>query len=127
MKITAINSILAPKPAGGYSQAILVEDSRKILFISGQIPESREGDIPEGFESQCRLVWSNIISQLEAGDLSIKNLIKITIYLSSRSYADANSKIRNEMLEDHNPALTVIITGIYDEQWLLEIEAVAMA
>jgi enamine deaminase RidA (YjgF/YER057c/UK114 family) len=26
---------------------------------------------------------------------------------------------------DHAPALTVIITGIFDEQWLLEIEAIA--
>lgn len=27
----------------------------------------------------------------------------------------------------HAPALTVIITGIFDEKWLLEIEAVAVA
>jgi 2-iminobutanoate/2-iminopropanoate deaminase len=29
------------------------------------------------------------------------------------------------MLGSHSPALTVIIAGIFDEQWLLEIEAVA--
>ncbi len=28
-------------------------------------------------------------------------------------------------LGTHSPALTVIITGIFDEKWLLEIEAVA--
>jgi 2-iminobutanoate/2-iminopropanoate deaminase len=31
------------------------------------------------------------------------------------------------VLGDHSPALTIIITGIYDEAWLLEIEAIAVA
>jgi hypothetical protein len=30
-----------------------------------------------------------------------------------------------EALGMHAPALTVVITGIFDEEWLLEIEAVA--
>jgi 2-iminobutanoate/2-iminopropanoate deaminase len=33
--------------------------------------------------------------------------------------------VRREVLGTHAPALTVIITGIYDPRWLLEIEAVA--
>jgi hypothetical protein len=33
--------------------------------------------------------------------------------------------VRQEFLGAHSPALTVIITGIFDEKWLLEIEAVA--
>jgi hypothetical protein len=35
--------------------------------------------------------------------------------------------VRQEVLGTHRPALTVIITGIYDERWLLEIEAIAAA
>jgi 2-iminobutanoate/2-iminopropanoate deaminase len=31
------------------------------------------------------------------------------------------------VLGERAPALTVIITGIYDEAWLLEIEAIAAA
>jgi len=27
------------------------------------------------------------------------------------------------MLGDHHPALTVVIAGIFDERWLLEIDA----
>jgi hypothetical protein len=38
-------------------------------------------------------------------------------------YALANRKIRQEVLGSHAPAFTVIITGIFDEKWLLEIEA----
>jgi 2-iminobutanoate/2-iminopropanoate deaminase len=54
-------------------------------------------------------------------------LTKVTIFLSDRRYREANARIRHEILGDHSPALTIIITGIYDETWLLEIEAVAAA
>jgi len=30
------------------------------------------------------------------------------------------------VLGDHTPALTIIITDIYAEEWLLEIEAIAV-
>ena len=125
MKLTKINSEYAPSADGGYSQAILTQDAANLLFISGQIPETNAGNTPEDFESQCRLVWSNIISQLEASDMGIANLVKITIFLSSRDYAKINSRVRQEFLANNSPALTVIITGIFDEKWLLEIEAIA--
>jgi hypothetical protein len=35
--------------------------------------------------------------------------------------------VREEVLGGHRPALTIIITGIYAEEWLLEIEAVAVS
>jgi 2-iminobutanoate/2-iminopropanoate deaminase len=54
-------------------------------------------------------------------------IAKVTTYLSDRQYRDANSRIRHEILGDHTPALTVIITDIYTEEWLLEIEAVSLA
>ena len=104
-----------------------IEGSNRLLFISGQIPETIEGDTPGDFEVQCRLVWANIKAQLKAADMDISNLVKITTFLSSREFADENGLIRQEVLGDHNPALTVIITGIYDEKWLVEIEAYAAA
>jgi hypothetical protein len=36
-----------------------------------------------------------------------------------------NSAIRQEVLAGLTPALTIIIAGIYDPAWLLEIEAIA--
>lgn len=51
------------------------------------------------------------------------NLAKVTTFLSDRAYANANTAVRTEVLGDHQPALTVLITGIFDEAWLLEKEA----
>jgi len=64
----------------------------------------------------------NILAQLEP-----ENLSKVTIFLSSRKYTEINNSIRQEILGDNIPALTVIITGILSEKWLLEIEAIAVS
>lgn len=125
--VTAINADAAPQAEGGYHQAVLVENAKRLLFVSGQIPESPDGQVPGDFESQCRLVWANVLAQLHAAQMTPANLTKVTIFLSSRQYAEANSRIRREMLDGHSPALTVIVTGIFDEKWLLEIEAYAAA
>jgi 2-iminobutanoate/2-iminopropanoate deaminase len=127
MKKRSINSPDAPEAAGGYSQAIEAVDFQRIVFISGQIPVARDGTRPADFAAQCRLAWANVTAQLRAADLTLDNLMKVTIFLSDRRYALENREIRAEILGDRVPALTVIITGIFDESWLLEIEAVAAA
>ena len=125
MKINTVNAEAAPQAAGGYSQGVAVSSAERLLFISGQIPETTAGDVPSGFPAQARLVWRNVFAQLGAASMTVANLVKVTIFLSSREFATLNREIRQEVLGAHSPALTVIITGIFDEKWLLEIEAVA--
>ncbi len=127
MKIVPINSDLAPKPVGPYSQALEVSDVKRFLFISGQVPESITGDNPAAFEEQAKLVWNNVIAQLEAADMSVENLVKVTTYLSSLEHKKENREIREAILGSHLPALTVVLAGIFEEQWLIEIEAIAAA
>jgi len=125
MKIDIVNAESAAQAAGGYSQAVAVSGAERLLFISGQIPETTAGDVPRDFSEQARLVGRNVFAQLGAAGMTLANLVKVTIFLSSREYASQNRDIRREALGAHSPALTVIITGIFDEKWLLEIEAVA--
>lgn len=127
MQTLNINSPKAPAPAGGYSQAVRVTAVRELLFISGQIPEDPDGHIPADFKGQARLAWANVLAQLESAGMRPENLAKVTIYLSSRDHALENREVRSEILGTHAPALTVVITGIFDERWLLEIEGYAVA
>jgi len=127
MDITLINSPDAPVAAGGYSQAVQVEGAKRLLFISGQIPVSAQGVVPTNFREQAQQAWANVIAQLQAAGLTVQHLVKVTIFLASREHAMLNREVRQEALGAHAPALTVIITGIFDEQWLLEIEAIAAA
>jgi enamine deaminase RidA (YjgF/YER057c/UK114 family) len=125
MKLSSHNATSAPAPPGAYSQAISIEDSRRLVFVSGQIPVDGAGQTPAGFDEQCRLVWRNLEGQLQACGMTLDNLVKVTTYLSDRSFAVANRAVRTEVLGERRPALTVVITGIFDDAWLLEIEAVA--
>jgi enamine deaminase RidA (YjgF/YER057c/UK114 family) len=122
-----LNAPDAADLATGYSQVVEVSNATRMAYVSGQIPMTQDGAVPETFREQCLLVWRNIEAQLRAADMSLDNLVKVTIFLSDRRYNAENRAIRREILGERAPALTVIITGIFDEAWLLEIEAVAMA
>jgi 2-iminobutanoate/2-iminopropanoate deaminase len=125
MQTRPINAPDAVAPVSAYAQALEVTDFKRLLMISGQIPVRPDGSLPEDFATQCRVTWSNVEAQLRAAGLTLDNLIKVTIFLSDRRYALENRRIRDEVLGGRRVALTAIITGIFDEKWLLEIEAVA--
>ena len=127
MQVSSVNSERTARPLSGYSHAVEVSGAARLLFIGGQIPVDINGNVPESFEDQARLAWQNVIAQLEAAGMGLENVVKHTTFLSDRRYTMHNQKVRSEVFGDLNPALTLIITGIFDESWLLEIEAVAAA
>lgn len=127
MKTRAINAPEVPAPSGGYAQVVEATGVQRIVHVSGQIPMALDGTVPSDFLGQSRQAWANVKAQLRAADMTLDNLVKATIFLSDRRYAAENRQVRNEVLGKRTPALTVIITDIFDESWLLEIEAVAMA
>lgn len=125
MKATAIDAADGPKPEGGYAQAMGIDHAQRLLFVSGQIPVAADGSTPTDFTAQARLAWANVAAQLRAADMCLDDLVKVTIFLSDRRFADENRRAREEALGGRRVALTVIIAGIFDSSWLLEIEAVA--
>jgi 2-iminobutanoate/2-iminopropanoate deaminase len=125
MKLAHFNADAAPQPAGGYTQVTSVSNATRLVFVSGQIPQTVQGQVPTSFHDQARQVWKNLIAQLSAADMTLADLVKLTTFLSSRDYAIANREIRQEFLGTHKCATTVIIAGIFDQRWLLEIEAIA--
>jgi 2-iminobutanoate/2-iminopropanoate deaminase len=112
---------------GTYSAGVEIGGPGRTLYVSGQVPETADGHVPDDFTEQCRLAWRNVGVVLENAGMTYTDLVKVTTFLSGREYRDRNAKVRDEVLGDHQVALTVIITGIYEERWLLEIEAVAAA
>lgn len=125
MEVRFVNAPEAPVAAGGYAQGIEVTGAKRLLFISGQIPETVDGHIPDAFDDQARLAWANVEAQLRAAGMTFDNLVKVTTILPDRQFVKQNREIRGSILGRRQPALTLLIAGIFDERWLLEIEAVA--
>ncbi|MGW0250623.1 RidA family protein [Nocardia goodfellowii] len=127
MELIAHDSDSVPAPIGGYTNGLEVAEATRLLFVSGQIPEDRSGAVPTDPAEQCRLIWANIVATLSQAGMATTNIVKVTTYLCERSLADVNTKIRQDVLGDHQPALTVVIAEIFDTAWLLEIEVIAAA
>ena len=126
-EIDTVERAAGPVAGGWLCAGLEVQGAGKLLFISGQIPQTAGGEVPDDFEAQAALVWRNVLAQLHAAGLGVDALVKVTTVLASREHAEANREARQHALGVHTPALTVIITGIFDERWLLEIEAIAAA
>ena len=127
MKARAFAADGSPPTEGAYPQAVEVRDVSRWPFLSGQIPVGSDGRLPDDFVGQCRQAWANVEAQLSAGGMSLDNLVRVTTYLADRQYALENRQVRLEVLDGRQPALTVIVTGLFETDWLVEIEAVAAA
>ena len=112
-------------PRGSYTHGLELRPGARLLFISGQVPELSDETVPPDFDGQCRAVWANVVAVLSSASLGVENLVKVTTYLTHQNQADANGRIRREVLGSHRPALTVVVLQTLESQWLLEIEAIA--
>ena len=124
-QITRHNPAAVHAPSGGYSMGLELGQHRRLLFVSGQVPERSDGSVPEAFEAQCEQAWRNVIEVLAAAGLGVEHLVKINTFLTDRNQVMTNRAIRRKMLAGHEPATTVMIAETIDGKWLLEIEAIA--
>ena len=125
MTIRRINADDGAEPVGAYVQALEVTGTTRRLYVSGQAPVSRDGKIPDTFKEQAEVVWRNILAQLHAADMSAEHLVKATTFLTDRKYREENRDVRQNMLNGHTFALTVVLAGMFEDGWLLEIDAIA--
>jgi 2-iminobutanoate/2-iminopropanoate deaminase len=122
-----INAADAPAPAGQYTQAIEVTGATRTLYLSGQVGVAADGSIPESAEAQVVLAWRNLQSQLRAAGMTIENLVKITTIVPDRSDLAAVRAGRATVLGAHRPASTLIVGGLSNPAWKVEVEGIAVA
>ena len=127
MEMNFLSSQDAHDMATGYAQCVAVQKNTYTVYVSGQIPVRKDGSVPDTFSEQAEQAWANVEAQLKAAGLGLNNIVKHTTFLADRQYRAEYRNVRQRILGDHAPALTVVIADIFDEAWLLEIEAIAVA
>jgi 2-iminobutanoate/2-iminopropanoate deaminase len=119
-----LNAPEAPAPVAAYTQAIEVTGATRTLYISGQVGQRMDGtDIVE----QRRLAWQNLEAQLEAAGMTLDNLVKITTILPNHGDLAAAREGRSAVLGDRRPASTLIVGGLANPAWKIEVEGIAVA
>ncbi len=114
----------APKPVGPYSQAI---KAGKTLYLSGMVPiDPDTGRIVKGdVRGQVRRVLENIKVILEAAGYSLKDVVRVGVYLRNPGDFKAMNEVYEEYFGDVKPARTTVIASPPIEDALVEIDVVA--
>ncbi|WP_213975784.1 RidA family protein [Tepidanaerobacter acetatoxydans] len=119
-----INTNLAPKAIGPYSQAIMLED---LLFASGQIAiDPKKGEIVEGgIEAQTSQVMENIKNILSAAEMDFSNIVKTTIFLTDLNNFSIVNDIYGSYFTKEPPARSCVEISRLPKGALIEIEVIA--
>ena len=111
-----------------YSQAILTEGG-KLLFIAGQTASDKDGNVvgKGDIKAQTRQVFDNIKAVLEAAGGSLDSLVMTTTYITDRQYREGYNEVRRGMYKKDPPTSTlVIVKGLANEDYLIEIAGIAV-
>ena len=113
----------APKPVGPYSQAVI---SGGFVFVSGQIPLDPETSklVEGGIEAQTVQVLENLKNILESINLTLNDVVKTSVFLSSFSDFQSFNRIYSRYFEVNPPARTTVQAGLMAGV-LVEIDAIA--
>ncbi|WP_376098519.1 RidA family protein [Roseomonas sp. CCTCC AB2023176] len=127
MPMEFINPPNVHDTAGRYHHAALITGPARRLVLSGQVGTAPDGTILEGVEAQARQIMANIRAILESQGMGLANVAKITAFLTDPSQIPAWRAARTEAFGGAATASTLlIVAGLADPRFLLEVEAEAV-
>lgn len=97
------------------------------VFISGQLPVTAAGKLPDGFEPQLRQVLANLGTALEAAGSSFGKVVKTTVFMKDLNDFAALNSVYGEVFASQPPARSAYEVARLPRDALVEIEAVALA
>jgi len=123
--MNAIQTPQAPAAIGPYSQAI--DSGAGLVFVSGQLPiDPATGAFPEGgVQEQTRQSLTNARAILEAAGLSLKNVVKTTVFLADMGDFAAMNEIYAQFFCAPYPARSAVAVKTLPKGALVEIECIA--
>jgi reactive intermediate/imine deaminase len=118
-----INTELAPKAIGTYSQAIKVDAT---VYLSGQIPlipetmQLAEGDI----SAQITQVFNNLKAVAEAAGGSLSDIVKLNVFLTDLSHFPIVNEIMGRYFQEPYPARAAVGVAALPKAAQVEMDAI---
>jgi enamine deaminase RidA (YjgF/YER057c/UK114 family) len=126
VKKVILPSTISP-PRGNYSHGIMVSPGR-LLFIAGQTAVGQDGiivGIGDAY-AQAKQVYENIGTILTDAVMTYTDIVKMTTYITDISFKEKVNEVRRQFLKKDFPVNTlVVVKGLAEEEYLVEIEAMA--
>lgn len=119
-----LESSYAPKPLGHYSQGIEINN---IIYLSGQIGINPETNyLAQNLTAEAEQIMCNIKVVLESADLSLDNIVKVTIYLKNMDHFQKFNEIYASYMKDNRPARSCIAVAGLPKDANVEVEVIAV-
>lgn len=118
-----IQTDLAPKAIGTYSQAVKVGHT---VYLSGQIPlDPATMTLVEGdMEAQIRRVFDNLQAVAEAADGGLADVVKLNVFLTDLAHFPLVNQIMAEYFTEPYPARAAIGVAALPRGAAVEMDAV---
>ena len=115
--------------AYSYSHAVRMGD---LIFVSGQVGRDRNGDLlgKGDVRVQTEQAFKNLKAILEAAGSGLNKVGKVTVFTTSLDYRPIIHEVRSRIFKEvgHLPASTLaVVSSLAFPEWLVEIEAIAVA
>lgn len=108
----------------GYSRAIRVEDR---VVVAGTAPQWPDETVDPDPGAQARRCLEIIGAALEEAGASLADVVRTRVYLVDAADFDAVGRAHGEAFGEVRPVnTTVIVAGLLDPRWKVEIEAEAL-
>ncbi len=110
----------------GYSHVVGLPAGR-LVWTSGQVAVDAEGEVPEGWEAQTRLVFEHLGRALATQGAGWPDVVKLTYFVTSTDGIGTVRAVRDEFVDTGRPPTSslVQVAGLFRPDLLVEVEAVA--
>jgi enamine deaminase RidA (YjgF/YER057c/UK114 family) len=115
------------QPPFPYSLGFVTQGKRTV-YVAGQVPVNEKGELvgKDDPEAQARQVFINMKGVLAAAGAKMDDVVKITTIIKNSADFPKIGAVRKEFFKEPYPAGTTFIAPLLDQNWLLEVEAVAV-
>jgi 2-iminobutanoate/2-iminopropanoate deaminase len=98
-------------PLAAYTHQIEVSGSERLLFLSGQVGVTEDGVVPEDPLEQLELALENVCRNLQAADMAVPDIVKLTFYLVGEMDATKRRTLIAAKLQGHKPCMTLLFVA----------------
>ena len=109
-----------------FAHGVEVTPGARTVYVSGQVGVDQQGrTVDGGFDAQCRQAIANVEAVLGSADMTLGDVIKANIYLTRREDIARLRDMRAKHLAVAPAVTMLLVDGLHDANWLVEIEVIA--